>query len=41
MHNIQNFYQELGFKQVGNVFLEANIPHVKMTKKLDTNQLNF
>ena len=32
---IKNFYQELGFKQVGNVFQEANIPHVKMTKKLD------
>lgn len=34
---IKNFYQELGFEQVGNIFIEANIPHIKMTKKLDNN----
>ncbi len=34
---IKSLYQELGFEQVGNVFEEANIPHVKMTKKLDKN----
>ena len=32
---IKSLYQELGFEQVGNVFEEAKIPHVKMTKKLD------
>ena len=34
---VKSLYQKLGFEQVGNVFEEANIPHVKMTKKLDKN----
>ncbi|MFD3447365.1 GNAT family N-acetyltransferase [Microbacteriaceae bacterium 4G12] len=28
------FYQKLGYETVSNVFLEANIPHVIMTKSL-------
>ena len=31
---IKSFYQQLGFKQVGNRFEEANIFHVKMIKKI-------
>ena len=31
---IKGFYQKLDFKQVGNIFEEANIPHVKMIKKI-------
>lgn len=29
---IQPFYQKLGFKTVGDVFTEANIPHIKMIR---------
>ena len=32
---IKSLYQKLGFEQMGNVFEEANIPHVKMIKKLN------
>ena len=31
---IKNLHQQLGFKQVGEVFQEAGIPHVKMIKRL-------
>lgn len=31
---IQNFYQNLGFIQVGNTFTEAGIIHVKMVRKI-------
>lgn len=31
---IKSFYQKLGFEQIGNTFEEANIPHVKMIKKI-------
>ena len=34
---IKNLYQQLGFAQVGNIFEEANIPHVKMIKKITNN----
>jgi len=34
---IKNLYQQLGFEQVGNVFEEANILHVKMIKKITNN----
>ncbi|MEM6261496.1 MAG: GNAT family N-acetyltransferase [Bacteroidota bacterium] len=27
----EHFYQKLGFKAVGEEFMEANIPHIKMT----------
>ncbi|MEM6403871.1 MAG: GNAT family N-acetyltransferase [Cyanobacteria bacterium P01_D01_bin.116] len=31
---IKGLHQQLGFEQVGEVFLEAGIPHVKMVKKV-------
>ena len=31
---IKPLYQQLGFEQIGNTFEEANIPHVKMMKKI-------
>ncbi len=31
---IKGLHQQLGFEQVGEVFLEAGIPHVKMVKRL-------
>lgn len=34
---IKNLYLKLGFKQIGNTFEEANIPHVKMVKTLTEN----
>ncbi|SFL14966.1 Predicted N-acyltransferase, GNAT family [Halogranum rubrum] len=30
----RDFYEKLGYEQVGEEFLEANIPHVKMAKSL-------
>jgi predicted GNAT family N-acyltransferase len=30
----KTFYEGLGFKEYGDVFLEANIEHVSMSKKL-------
>ena len=35
---IKGLHQQLGFEQVGKVFLEAGIPHVKMLKKVISNQ---
>ena len=32
---IKSLYQKLGFEQTGDVFEEANIPHIKMIKKLN------
>ena len=32
---IKSLYEKLGFTQVGEVFNEAGIPHVKMSKQLD------
>ncbi|HNY74925.1 MAG TPA: GNAT family N-acetyltransferase, partial [Bacilli bacterium] len=29
------FYEKLGFKKVGDVYLDANIPHFKMVLKRD------
>ncbi|MGF1478619.1 MAG: GNAT family N-acetyltransferase [Cyanophyceae cyanobacterium] len=31
---IKGLYHQLGFEQVGDPFIEANIPHIKMSKKL-------
>ena len=31
----QNFYAKIGYEVVGESFIEAGIPHIKMTKKLD------
>ena len=31
----RGFYEKLGFNQEGDVFEEANIPHVKMYKNLE------
>ena len=31
---IKPLYQQLGFEQIGNTFEEANIPHLKMIKKI-------
>ena len=31
---IKGLHQQLGFEQVGELFLEAGIPHVKMVKRL-------
>ncbi len=31
---IKGLHQQLGFEQVGEVFLEAGIPHVKMVKRV-------
>ncbi len=31
---IKGLYQPLGFEQIGEVFLEAGIPHVKMVKRV-------
>ena len=31
---VKPLYQQLGFKQIGNKFEEANIPHIKMMKKI-------
>lgn len=31
---IKSLHQKLGFEQIGNTFDEANIPHVKMIKKI-------
>lgn len=28
-----NFYKKLGFKEIGDLFLEAGIPHIKLIKK--------
>lgn len=30
------FYEKLGYQAYGDDFLEANIPHIKMQRKLDT-----
>ncbi len=32
---VKSLYQQLGFEQLGNSFEEANIPHIKMSKKLN------
>lgn len=32
---IKSLYEKLGFRQVGEVFDEAGIPHVKMRKNID------
>lgn len=32
---IKGLYQQLGFKQVGEIFEEAGIPHIKMIKQLE------
>lgn len=31
---VKKLYQQLGFEQIGDIFEEANIPHVKMIKKI-------
>lgn len=31
---VAEFYERLGYRREGEVFLEANIPHVRMTKPL-------
>jgi len=31
---ICNFYRELGFTEIGDVFMDAGIPHIEMYKKL-------
>lgn len=31
---VERFYEKLGYIAEGDIFYEANIPHVKMTKKL-------
>jgi predicted GNAT family N-acyltransferase len=31
---VKGLHQQLGFKQIGEVFEEAGIPHVKMTRQL-------
>ena len=31
---IKNLYLQLGFEQVGNTFIEAGIPHVKMIEQI-------
>jgi predicted GNAT family N-acyltransferase len=31
---IKNFYQKLGFEQIGKTFVEAGIAHVKMIKTI-------
>lgn len=36
---IKGLHQQLGFEQVGEVFLEAGIPHVKMVKTVNNEQL--
>ena len=33
-YHAKNFYENLGFKQEGNIFDEVGIPHIKMVKKL-------
>ena len=35
---IKGLHQQLGFEQVGEVFLEAGIPHVKMVKTVNSGQ---
>ena len=35
---ITSLYEQLGFIRVGEVFDEAGIPHIKMSKKLDVSQ---
>ena len=37
---LKSFYEQLGFEPIGNTFEEANIPHLKMIKKL-SNITNF
>ncbi|MCF7926817.1 MAG: GNAT family N-acetyltransferase [Candidatus Izimaplasma sp.] len=32
---ISQFYEELGYKKLGDVFKEAKIDHIKMIKKID------
>lgn len=34
----EGFYEKLGFRKCGDIFYEANIPHIKMTKVLDSQQ---
>jgi predicted GNAT family N-acyltransferase len=36
----RGFYENLGYKQEGEVFEEVGIPHVKMVKKLEKNTEN-
>lgn len=31
---VKNFYASLGYREQGAVFLEANIPHIEMTREL-------
>lgn len=33
--HVKGFYERLGYKQVGEVFVEAGIPHVRMEKVVD------
>jgi predicted GNAT family N-acyltransferase len=33
------FYQKLGFQTIGSVFMDAGIPHIKMRKQLQTENL--
>ena len=33
---IKDLYEQLGFRQVGEVFDEAGIPHIKMSKDIDS-----
>lgn len=35
--HVKSLYQQLGFKQIGNTFEEANILHVKMIKQITKN----
>ncbi len=36
---IKSLYEKLGFTQVGEIFDEAGIPHLKMRKELDLNRV--
>ncbi|MGB3757856.1 MAG: GNAT family N-acetyltransferase [Rivularia sp. (in: cyanobacteria)] len=35
---IKGLHEQLGFEQIGEVFLEAGIPHVKMVKTVNSEQ---
>lgn len=36
--HLQNFYNNLGFKKVGTIYLEDNIPHIGMIRLSDVNK---
>ena len=35
LYKMLKFYQNIGFSQEGNSYLEDNIPHIKMRLKFD------